>query len=506
MRRRWLVRAFIGLTLLGAVSASGERVGFDPKAVYKIPRGASAAAEGRSDAPITVVVWSDYACSFCSRVQTTLGKLDHLYPDQIRWIHRVLPLDEDYTLAAEAALAAAAQSRFRPMHERLFALRGRVTRAEAELVARELGLDMIRFRADLDVGTYRDAIRADAQDAEQLGITGTPTFFVNGRPVHGNQPLRVFADVVDEELARADKLGASRPADLYDALVGAGKPAADTPGAGHPPFDLDPSAPYRVGVGLPGHQLGPDDALVTIVEWSDFECPYCARNARVMENVRAKYGDSVRIVFRHYPMSFHKNAQLAAEAAVAAANQGKFWAFHSLLWSRPGNLSRADLEDFAKAAGLDMATFRRALDDHRYRNVVLAEGAAAEALGVEGTPTLFINGQPIVGSRTQEDLERVIDGHLGIAKQAVAHGLAKRELYPMVMSMARGSDRADPSTVPTSNLVHIEMRADDRGRAVAAACRRHDSGRARELLRGLDGDYRRRALLVCTGEGIDLAR
>ncbi len=495
--------AFV-LAGLAAPPARADRASFDPKLVYKIPRGPMTATEGPADAPITIVVWSDYACGFCNRVQGTLAKLDHLYPDQIRWVHRTLPLDEDYTLAAEASLAAAAQGRFRPMHERLYALRGRVTRAEAELVARELGLDMIRFRADLDTGVYRDVVARDTADAEQLGISGTPTFFVNGRPVHGNQPLRVFAEVVDEELARAEAARAKHPADLYDALVSEGRAVADTPGAEHEEQELDPSTGYRVGTGLPGHQLGPSDALVTIVEWSDFQCPYCQRSAPVIAAIHKKYPDTVRIVFRHYPMPFHKDAQLAAEAGVAASVQGKFWEFHDQVWEHFGNLSRADLESFAKDIGLDMPRFRAALDEHRYRNVVIAEAAAAEALGVQGTPTMFINGQPVVGSRREEDMMRIVDAHLQAAKSALAHGLPKAEVYPMVMSSARGSDRADPSTVPVSTLVHIEMRGDDRGRAVSAACRRRDGARARELAKTLEGDPKRRAKRVCAGEGIDL--
>jgi protein-disulfide isomerase len=502
--RSWVVTLALVLVATVVAPARADRDSFDPKVVYKIPRGPQTATEGPASAPVTIVVWSDYACGYCNRVQGTLGKLDHLYPGQIRWVHRTLPLDEDYTLAAEASLAAAAQGRFRPMHERLFALRGRVTRAEAELVARELGLDMIRFRADLDVGTYRDVVARDSADAEQLGITGTPTFFVNGRPVHGNQPLRVFAEVVDQELARADAVRAKHPAELYDALVADGRARADTPDAEHEDSELDPGVGYRVGTGLPGHQLGPDDAPVTLIEWSDFECPYCAKSAPVIAGVRKKYGDAVRIVFRHDPMPFHRNAQLAAEAGVAASEQGKFWQYQDQIWDHAGNLSRADLEQYAAAVGLDMAKFRTALDEHRHRNVVLAEAAAAEALGVAGTPTMFINGQPVVGSHSQEDLDRIIDAHLANAKSALAHGVAKGELYPMIMSTARGTDRADPSTVPQSTLVHIELRADDRGRAVAAACRRRDPARARDLARGLDGDTRRRAFLVCAGEGIDL--
>ncbi|HEY5922210.1 MAG TPA: thioredoxin domain-containing protein [Kofleriaceae bacterium] len=496
---RWLVLA----VALCATSARADKLSFDPKSVYKVPRG-DGYADGPADAPITIVVWSDYACGYCNRVQATLDQLNRLYPGQLRWVHRTLPLDEDYTLAAEASLAAGAQGKFRPMHSRLFALRGRVTRAEAELVARELGLDMIQFRADLDAGSYRGAVRGDTADAEKLGVTGTPAFFINGRPVHGNQPLKVFVDVVDQELARAHKASTAKPADLYEALVGKGKAAADTDGAEHDEVKLDPGTAYRVGVGLPGHQLGPDDALVTIVEFSDFQCPYCERQIAGLKHVRQKFGDQVRIVYRHFPLANHRDAQLAAEASVAAADQGKFWAFHDELWRRSGNLTRADLESIAQTAGLDMVKFRSVLDERRYYDAVVAETAAAQALGVTATPTLFINGQPVVGSRDSAALERIVEGHLGNAKSAIAKGLPKSDIYALVMAGAEGSDRADPSSVPDSTAVKIEMRADDRARSVEAACRRRDRARATKLAGGLEGAAKKRAAYVCTGEGIDL--
>jgi protein-disulfide isomerase len=501
---RWLVLA-VGLcaTVVSATSARAEQLSFDPKLVYKIPRG-KAHVDGPADAPITVVVWSDYACGYCNRVQGTLDHLNRLYPGQIRWVHRTLPLDEDYTLAAEASLAAAAQGKFRPMHSRLFALRGHVTRAEAELVARQLGLDMIRFRADLDAGTYRSEVRSDSKDAEQLGISGTPTFFINGRPVHGNQPLKVFVDTVDEELARAQTASASKPADLYEALVASGRPNADTANAEHDNAELDPGQAYRIGLGLPGHQVGPDDALVTIVEFSDFQCPYCERQVATLDHVRKKYGAKVRIVYRHFPLSNHRDAQLAAEASVAAAEQGKFWAFHDLIWKNFGKLSRADLEAYAKTSGLDLAKFRAALDERRYYDAVVAETAAAEAFGVTGTPTMFINGQPVVGSRDPASLDKTIDAHLKNANAAIAHGLPKTDIYALVMAAAQGADRADPSAIPDSAAVKIELRADDRARAVAAACRRRDNARAAKLAASLDGIAKRRAAYVCAGEGIDL--
>jgi protein-disulfide isomerase len=498
----------IAAAALGAAPdrARADRPGFDPAAIYKVPRG-DAPAHGPADAPVTIVAWSDYACQYCNRVQNTLDHLARLYPGVLRWVHRTLPLDDDDTLGPEAALAADAQGRFRPMNDRLFALGGHVDRATVELIARELGLDMVRFRADLDSHGFRASIEADQAAARALGITGTPTFFVNGRAVHGNQSLQVFADVVDQELARAAQHPAPAPGDGYDALVAGGRPSADAPGdAASPRRALEATALYRVGLGLPGHQSGPDDALVTIVVWSDFQCPFCARQAPVLAHLREKYGDDVRIVYRHLAMSFHRSAALAAEAGVAAAEQGKFWAFHDQVFGDFGHLERADLERYAAAAGLDLARLRAALDDHRYRDAVIAETAAGEALGVDGTPTMFINGAPVGGARDAQTMERLVDAHLGRSRDLVGHGVARADVYAVLMTLATGDDRADPSRIPSIAEHHIELRSDDRMRAVAAACRRRDAARAAELAGMLAGDPRRRASLVCSGVGIDLPR
>ena len=481
---------------VAAGAARADRLGFDRAAVYKVPRGA-APASGPGDAPVTIVAWSDYACAYCNRVQGTLDHLARLYPGQLRWVHRTLPLDDDNTLAAEAALAADAQGRFLPMNDRLFGLGGRVDRAAVELIARELGLDMLRFRGALDTRAYRSAIDADAADARALGVSGTPMFFVNGRPLNGAQSLRVFAEVVDEELARA----AQHPGD-YDAQVAAGRTFADTPEVARPRRELDRTTLYRMGLGLPGHQIGADDALVTIVVWSDFQCPFCARQAPVLAQLRRAHLGELRVIYRHMAMAFHRNAGLAAEAGVAAAAQGKFWAFHDQVFAGGGALERADLERFAAAAGVELVALRAALDDRRYRDVVAAEAASAEALGVDGTPTMFTNGAPVSGARDAKALERLVEAHLAHARELVKAGIAPGDVYATVMAKAAGDERADPSRVPSAT--HIELRSDDRVRAVAAACRGRDAVRAAELAGPLAGDARQRAARACAGSGVDL--
>jgi protein-disulfide isomerase len=496
-----MMRRAVLAICVSAVTARADGLHFDTSSIYQAPI-ADAPAEGPADAPITIVDWSDYACAYCNRAQDTLDRLDRLYPGQIRWVHRALPLDDEDTLALRAARAAAAQGKFRPMHARLYALHGAVERADVELIARELGLDMMRFRADLDAGAYRDALVRDLADAKRLGITATPMFFVNGRPVHGAQPLRVFTAIVDDELARAGKLALAHPPDLYAAAIADGKLAADAVADNLEIGQLDPRLTYRVGLGLPNHQAGRDDALVTIVEWSDFQCPFCAREAPVIAKLRAKYGDELRVIYRHFPVLFHPDSMIAAEAGAAAAEQGKFWAFHDQVFAHAGELARADLEAYAKAAGLDVARFRAALDDRRFHDAVVVEGAAAEALGVDGTPTFFINGQPVIGAATEAFLDRVVQAHLDRAREAVARGLPRGDVYPVVMAMSVGEDRADPSAVPES--AHVELRTEDRGRAVAAACRRRDAARAGRLAAPLAGDAKKRAAAMCAGEGIDL--
>jgi hypothetical protein len=135
---------------------------------------------------------------------------------------------------------------------------------------------------------------------------------------------------------------------------------------------------------------------------------------------------------------------------------------------------------------------------------VAAESAAALALGVEGTPTLFVNGQPVSGSRDRAGLEKIVEAHLARARAAAAGGLPARDLYAVLMSGATGEERADPGTIPEITGMRVVPRANERSRGVAAACRRRDPTRAAELSAGLTGDARRRARLVCAAAGIDL--
>ena len=159
--------------------------------------------------------------------------------------------------------------------------------------------------------------------------------------------------------------------------------------------------------------FGPADAAVTIVEFSDFECPYCSLAANVANQVKEKYaGKSVRFVFRHFPLSFHKNAHLASQASLAAMEQGKFWEFHDLLFENQKAMTRSDLESHAKKLGLDMAKFKKALDAGTFKAAVDADFAMGQKVAVQGTPTMFINGERVANPTDFDGLAKMVDAKL----------------------------------------------------------------------------------------------
>lgn len=159
--------------------------------------------------------------------------------------------------------------------------------------------------------------------------------------------------------------------------------------------------------------FGPADAKVTIVEFSDFECPYCSRAANVTTQVKKKYGDKVRFVFRQFPLSFHKNAQGAAEASMAAHAQGKFWEFHDLMFENQRKLGTEDLEGYAKQLGLDVAQFKQAMESHKFADQVKSDIELGSRVAVGGTPTLFINGERVSNPTDFAAVSQEIDKALG---------------------------------------------------------------------------------------------
>jgi protein-disulfide isomerase len=163
------------------------------------------------------------------------------------------------------------------------------------------------------------------------------------------------------------------------------------------------------------HVLGSKDAKVTIVEFADFQCSACQAGYPIVKKITQDYSDKILFVYRYFPIEQPYGLK-AAEAAEAAGEQGKFWEYYDLLFEAQGKLTSDDLKNYAKGLGLDMTKFNAAVDSEKYKDKVMADLADGEKLGVDATPTFFINGKKYVGVQTYDQFKAIIEDGLKSAK------------------------------------------------------------------------------------------
>ena len=188
-----------------------------------------------------------------------------------------------------------------------------------------------------------------------------------------------------------------------------GAAAYNPPSAGQPT-----QAPAKVDFKITSsdHVRGAKNAKVTLVEFSDFECPFCGRHAPTMDKILKDYAGKVRLVFKHFPLSFHQQAMLAANASECASEQGKFWEMHDKIFANQDNLSAADYSAWAKELGLNMSQFDGCLSSNKYQARIQSDMQLGSQSGVDGTPATFVNGQLLSGAQPYESFKTLIDAEL----------------------------------------------------------------------------------------------
>jgi len=313
---------------------------------------------------------------------------------RIRYIIKDFPLDNIHPEARAAAVAARCageQDAYWGMHDALFARQGEWS-GQAALndifadMAADLTLDGDAFAACLADGRYDAAIQANQDEGFALGVNGTPAFFIDGFPISGAQPFDLFEYAV----------GLAEAGTLADAYVQTAPQATATPSG---PVEVDTSGAFSIGAA---------DAPVVMVEFTDFQCPYCSRHfIETFPQIRADYIDTgrVRYVFMDFPLTnIHPQAPLAAEAARCAGDQDAYLEMHHTLFERQDQWSNRDdagdiFVGFAGELGLDEATFGQCLESGQYTAAVAADLAQGVSLGINGTPAFFLNGNFVSGAQ-----------------------------------------------------------------------------------------------------------
>ena len=160
--------------------------------------------------------------------------------------------------------------------------------------------------------------------------------------------------------------------------------------------------------------LGAADAKVKIVEFSDFQCPHCSRAKAILDDVKKKYKKDVAIIFKHYPLPFHTQARVASNAALCAKSldEGAFWKMYDFMFANQTKLAVTDLKDQAKKIGLDSKKFAECLDSNKFDKQIQSDIDQGNAIGVKSTPTIFVNGQLVMGAQGIDVFSEIIDEEL----------------------------------------------------------------------------------------------
>ncbi len=370
---------------------------------------------GALEPTVTVVAYLDYQCPYSKRLMPTLYELAELFPSDLRVVikHHPLPTHANAALAAAAAIGAQRQGRFWVMHDTLFENQQSLEREALLGHAGRLGFDLARLEATLDDPSVAAQVADDADQALRLGATGTPALFINGRLLSGARPLPELREEIAAEIVVAQRLleaGAPRHALYAHFMHAAQDKAAPRPSR---PFNGTIADDVRREVdttGLP--RKGAKDPRVTIVECSDFDCPFCARVGPTLDELLANHPNDVALFYQHLPLAFHKGAEPSARAAVAAQAQGKFWKMHDLLFANQRKHTDPELEKLAKKAGVDIKRWRKAFNDPETAAQVKAQSEACSALGVTGTPGFLVNGRLLSGARPLADFEKIVQEEL----------------------------------------------------------------------------------------------
>jgi len=421
---------------------------------------------GRRAAPVTIVEFADFQCPYCAQAESTVARIRDMYgPDVVRivWKNCPLPFHQSARPLAEAAAgvhALAGDAAFWSFAGAAFAapLQG-VTLDKEQYAgwAKQAGVkDVDALLAGLKTDEWATKVDADLAEARAVGVQGTPAFFVNGVRLVGAQPFDTFRAVIDQQLTAARaKVAAGEALERVYAVLSKENVAAQPPD--HEDDDEKPQdtkTVFNVPVGT-SPVRGPATALVTIIEFADYQCGFCIHAEEVMKELRADYGDKLRFVFRNEPLPFHDRAEPAAEAALevrAAKGDAAFWAMHDALLDDSPNRDLGDdaLAHLAETFGAKPDKVRAAIGKHTHAADIDADEETADDFQVDATPHFFINGRRLVGSQPKPAFVAIIDEEIAKAQALLAAGTKPTGIYDAMVKSGVGAP--EPVSVDLKDL------------------------------------------------------
>jgi len=412
---------------------------------------------GNRDALVTMVLFSDFQCPFCTRVEKSVDQLKTKYgPEKLRiiWKQNPLPFHKQgrkASIASQVVFELGGSKAFWSFHKAAFENQKQLTDDNFSKWAVAAGVDKAKYDAGY---AKNDASKIDADMAvgKTVGVTGTPASLINGVFLSGAQPVNKFITVIDEQLAAAQKeIAAGTPKDkVYAKLSKINKAKNPAPKRGDKKKPKqDSKTVWKVPAG-DSPVKGNKNALVTIVEFSEFQCPFCSKVLPTTTKLLETYGDKVRIVWKDNPLPFHKRANPAAALAREAfAQKGAdgFWKAHDLMFANQKKLEDADLKGYAEKLGLNVDKVMTAIQNRTYNAKISADQALAADLQASGTPHFFINGRRLVGAQPFEKFKTIVDEEIKKSQALIEKGVKPAELYATIIKNGKEPPPPEKKTV-----------------------------------------------------------
>jgi len=396
--------------------------------LYNVDLGA-AVFRGPKDAPVTVVNFSDFQCPFSKRSVDVMETLLKKYNGKVRYVFKHFPLSFHKWAkpASYAAVAAQNQGKFWEYYAKLYTDVKNINEETIVNYAKELKLDMDKFNADRTSAETAAKVQADITQGSLFGVRGTPTLFINGVRIVGANSAKI-EETITKQIAVGEQLRAKGVRDPYFEIVKNGKrkfipPKREPPAVSHDVYKVE----------IPAHApvWGAEDALVTMVLFDDFECPFCLRLYGTYEQLKKDYAGRIRIAFINLPLGFHKKAKDAAYLAAAAHKQGKFWEVYNFLFTKQKEWNRVpDFKEWLETNKADIPadweTLKKDMESKEIEKIVEEDIKTASSFGLRGTPASFVNGRFISGALPIDSFKKVIDEEL---KKAEGKGLKGDAFY-----------------------------------------------------------------------------
>jgi protein-disulfide isomerase len=405
-----------------------------------IPVEADDTVWGSTQAPVTLVVFIDFQCPFCARSHATVKGLQKHYGDQqLRVVFKHLPLDfHQDAIPAAVALQAVRElggtQKALAYIDKLLDQQHSLGEENLVALAHDLHINRSAFSERLRQRRLLAAVEHDVRLAANFGINGTPTFMINGLQLVGAQPTAEFKRVIEAELEASRKLRTSglAPQETYALRVAENLKTLD----GDRDDDEDTTT-YRVPI-ADSPSLGPSNALITIVEFSEFQCPFCERVRPTLAKLRQRFPQDIRLVFKHLPLDFHEHAMPAARLAAEVqrkAGDEAFWQATNALFD--SSLDEQSLLDIGQRFGLSKVESEQAVLGNAGQARVDRDLNLALDLQARGTPHFFINGRRLSGARPYREFEHLVLTLLSETKQHLSQpGVSPDNYYEHLMQTA----------------------------------------------------------------------